>query len=390
MLQLTRDPIRSCRNIADLRELARRRVPAPMFHYIDGAAEDEWTLRESTGAFDRWMLMPRTLVDVSALDTSVEVLGQRIALPFFCAPTGMSRLFHHEGELAVARAARAAGTMYSLSTMGSRSIEDVAAVSDGPKMYQIYVFKDRELCREFIARCKASGYHALCLTVDVPVPGNRERDLRTGMTIPPSITLRSAFNVARHPRWLWHYLTTPRLQLANVVHRISDGSRDVSTLASYIHRQFDRTVTWDDAAWMAREWGGPFLVKGVLTAEDARRAVAAGATAIAVSNHGGRQLDSTPAPVEVLSEIVDAVGDRAEVILDGGVRRGVHVLKALALGAKACMIGRAYLYGLGAGGEPGVARAIEILRTELERDMALLGVRRVSEITPEHIRRVPA
>jgi L-lactate dehydrogenase (cytochrome) len=210
------------------------------------------------------------------------------------------------------------------------------------------------------------------------------------MTIPPSITMRSAFNVARHPRWLWHYLTTPRLQLANVVHRISDGSRDVSTLASYIHRQFDRTVTWDDAAWMAREWGGPFLVKGVLTAEDARRAVDAGATAIAVSNHGGRQLDSTPAPVEVLSEIVNAVGDRAEVILDGGVRRGVHVLKALALGAKACMIGRAYLYGLGAGGEPGVARAIEILRTELERDMALLGVRRVSEITAEHIRRVPA
>ena len=382
--------LQACRNIADLRELARRRVPAPMFHYIDGAAGDEWTLRESTAAFDRWMLMPRTLVDVSTIDTGVTVMGQRLALPFFCAPTGMSRLFQHEGELAVARAARAAGTMYSLSTMGSTSIEDVAAASDGPKLYQIYVFKDRELTREFIARCKASGYRALCLTVDVPVPGNRERDLRTGMTIPPSITVRSAFNVARHPRWLWHYLTTPRLQLANVAHKVTQGKRDVSSLASYIHKQFDRTVTWDDAAWMAREWGGPFLVKGILTAEDARRAVDAGATAVAISNHGGRQLDGTPAPVEVLPEIVAAVGDRAEVILDGGVRRGTHVVKALALGARACMIGRAYLYGLGAGGEAGVTRALDVLRTELERDMALLGVRSVAELSAAHVRRVSA
>ena len=387
MIRLFSDSLKSCRNISDLRELARRRVPAPMFHYIDGAAGDEWTLRDSTAAFDRWNLVPRTLVDVSRIDTGTTVLGQKLTLPFFCAPTGMSRLFHYQGELAVARAARAAGTLYSLSTMGSTSIEDVAAASDGPKMYQIYVFKDRELCREFIARCKASGYGALCLTVDVPVPGNRERDLRTGMTIPPSITMRSAFNVARHPRWLWHYLTSPRLVLANVAHKLGDGRSDVSTLASYIHKQFDRTVTWDDAAWMAREWGGPFLVKGILSAADARRAVDAGATAVAVSNHGGRQLDTTPAPVDVLSEVVEAVGDRAEVILDGGVRRGVHVLKALALGAKACMVGRAYLYGLGAGGEPGVTRALDILRTELERDMALLGVTRVGEVSAEHIRK---
>ena len=388
MFALMKSPLAACRNIADLRELAERRVPAPMFHYIDGAAGDEWTLRRSTAAFDRWMLLPRTLVDVSTIDTGVTVLGQRISLPFFCAPTGMSRLFHYQGELAVARAARAAGTMYSLSTMGSTSIEDVARVSDGPLMYQVYVLKDRELCREFIARCKAAGYKALCLTVDVPVPGNRERDLRTGMTIPPTIGLRSAFNVARRPRWLYRYFTSPSLVLANVVHRVADGSRNVSTLASYIHKQFDRTVTWDDAAWMAREWDGPFLVKGILTAEDARRAVDAGATAVAVSNHGGRQLDATPAPIDILPEVVDAVGDRAEVILDGGVRRGVHILKALALGAKACMIGRAYLYGLGAGGEPGVRRALDILRTEVERDMALLGVRNVGEISSAHIRSV--
>ena len=387
MISFGQDPLKACRNIADLRELAQKRVPAPMFHYIDGAAEDEWTLRHSTAAFDGWNLVPRTLVDVSQLDTTTTVLGQQLALPILCAPTGMSRLFHYQGELAVARAAKEAGVLYSLSTMGSTSIEDVAAVSDGPKMYQIYVLKDRELCREFIARCKASGYTSLCLTVDVPVPGNRERDLRTGMTIPPQITLRSAFDVARHPRWLWRYLTNPRLVLANVVHKIAQGSRDVSTLAAYIHNQFDRTVTWDDAAWMAREWGGPFLVKGILSAGDARRAVDAGATAVAVSNHGGRQLDGTPAPIDVLPEIVEAVGDRADVILDGGIRRGVHVLKALALGAKACMIGRAYLYGLGAGGQAGVARALEILRTELERDMALLGTRSLAEITPERIRR---
>ena len=387
MFKLRRKRLESCHNIADLRELARKRLPAPMFHYIDGAADDEWTLRHNTLAFDQFELMPRYLVDVSAIDTSTSVLGQPIDWPVFCAPTGMSRLFHHEGERAAARAAAAAGTLYSLSSLSSVSIEEVATATRGPKIFQIYVFRDRELNREFIQRCKAAGYVALCLTVDVPVPGNRERDLRTGMTIPPALTLMSLLDIARHPRWAWNQITREPVILANVVHKIAEGSKDVSTLVQYIHSQFDPTVTWDDAGWMIREWGGPFAIKGILSADDARRAVEIGASAVMVSNHGGRQLDSAPATIEALPAIVDAVGDRAEVILDGGIRRGVHVLKALALGARACMIGRPYLYGLGAAGEAGVLRALDILRTEIKRDMALLGCRTIEEIGSTFVRR---
>ena len=387
MFKLRRNRLERAHNIADLRTLARKRLPAPMFHYIDGAASDEWTLRQNTRAFDQYELVPRYLVDVQEMDTSTTVLGQSIEWPVVCAPTGMSRLFHHEGELAVARAAARSGTLYSLSSLSSVSIEDVAAASDGPKMFQIYVFRDRELNKELIRRSRDAGYVALCLTVDVPVHGNRERDVRTGMTIPPALTLMSLLDIARHPRWAWHQVTGKPVVLANVVHKIAQGSSDVSTLAQYIHSQFDPTVTWRDAAWMIQEWGGPFAIKGLLTAADAKRAVEIGASAVIVSNHGGRQLDGVPAPIEVLPEIIDAVGDRAEVILDGGVRRGGHVLKALALGAKACMVGRPYLYGLGAAGEAGVSRALEILRTEFARDMALLGCRSIEEIRPSCIRR---
>ena len=387
MFKLRHNRLASCHNVADLRKLAKKRLPAPMFHYIDGAAEDEWTLRHNTTAFDQYELVPRYLVDVHEIDTSTMVLGQSIEWPVLCAPTGMSRLFHHEGERAVARAAAKTGTIYSLSSLSSVSIEDVAVVSDGPKVFQIYVFRDRELNREFIHRSKEAGYAALCLTIDVPVPGNRERDLRTGMTIPPALTLMSILDIARHPRWAWHQVTREPVVLANVVHKIAEGSTSVSTLAQYIHSQFDPTVTWQDAAWMIKEWDGPFAIKGILTAADAKRAMEIGASAVMVSNHGGRQLDGVPAPIEVLPEIVEAVGGGAEVILDGGVRRGGHVLKALALGAKACMIGRPYLYGLAAGGEAGVSRALGILRTEIERDMALLGCRSVGDIDLSCIRR---
>ncbi len=387
MFKLRRNRLERAHNIADLRRLARKRLPAPMFHYIDGAAGDEWTLRQNTRAFDQYELVPRYLVDVQEMDTATTVLGQSIEWPVVCAPTGMSRLFHHEGELAVARAAARSGTLYSLSSLSSVSIEDVAAASDGPKMFQIYVFRDRELNKELIRRSRDAGYAALCLTVDVPVPGNRERDVRTGMTIPPALTLMSLLDIARHPRWAWHQVTGKPVVLANVVHKIAEGSSSVSTLAKYIHSQFDPTVTWQDAAWMIQEWGGPFAIKGLLTVADAKRAVEIGASAVIVSNHGGRQLDGVPAPIEVLPEILDAVGDRTEVLLDGGVRRGGHVLKALALGAKACMIGRPYLYGLGAAGEAGVSRALEILRSEFARDMALLGCRSIEEIGTSCIRR---
>jgi L-lactate dehydrogenase (cytochrome) len=356
-----------------------------MFHYIDGAAGDEWTMRQNTSAFDNWELVPRWLMDVSEIDMSTTVFGEKIDVPFFCAPTAMGRLFHHVGEPAVARAANRVGTMYSLSSMSTTSIEEAAEATSGPKMFQVYVFKDRGLNREFVQRCKDSGYHALALTVDVPVAGNRERDIVTGMTIPPKLTLASLFDFAMHPRWVWNYFTSPPLELSNVRDRIKGG---VTTLVTFFDDQLDRTVNWDDAAWMIEEWGGPFAIKGILSAEDAIRAAEIGATAVIVSNHGGRQLDTSPAPIEVLPEIVDAVGDRLEVILEGGVRRGVHILKALALGATAVSFGRPYLYALGAGGEAGVDQLLDFFRTDLERDMRLLGCRSVEEIDSSRIRAI--
>ncbi len=380
--------LQRCQNIADLRRLARWRVPAPMFHYLDGAAEDEITYRRNSSDFDHLEFLPRNLVDISQIDPATTVMGQRIEMPVIFAPTGMSRMFHWEGELAVARAAARAGTIYSLSTVGTHSIEEVAAVNAGPKWFQIYVFKDRGLVTEFIQRCKAAQYHALCLTIDLPLTGKRERDFRTGMTLPPSFTLRSWLDFFLHPVWSATYVTAPPFSMANVAHRVKTVSKDnVETLMSYIGNQFDRTVTWEDAGAMVKEWGGPFAVKGILNVDDARRAVDIGAQCLIVSNHGGRQLDHSPTPIDVLPEIVAAVGDRAEVILDGGVRRGTDVLKALALGARACMTGRAYLYGLGAGGEAGVDKAMQILHDEIVRDMALLGTRNVAEITSQYVRR---
>jgi L-lactate dehydrogenase (cytochrome) len=379
--------LKRCRNMSDLRRAARIRMPSPMFHYMDGAADDEVNLRRSCSSFDDYELLPRYLTDISRIDPSTTIMGQPIDMPVLCSPTGMSRLFHHDGELAVARAAARANTVYSLSTVGTYSIEEVAAVSTGPKWFQVYVFKDRTLISEFVERCKAAEYHAMCLTIDLAALGNRERDLRTGMTMPPKFSIAGWFDFALHPLWSLSYLSSPPFTLANVEHRVSSGDDDVTTLVQYINGQFDRTITWDDAAQMAQQWDGPFVVKGILTVHDALRAVDIGAKAIMVSTHGGRQLDHTPAPIDVLGEIVAAVGDKAEIILDGGVRRGTDVLKALALGARAVSIGRAYLFGLGAGGEAGVDRALGLLKEEIVRDMALLGCRNVGEITSEYVRR---
>ena len=271
--------LKRCHNINDLRKAARIRMPSPMFHYMDGAAEDEVNLRRSCSSFDDYELLPRTLRDISQIDPSTTLLGERIDIPVFCAPTGMSRLFHHDGELAVSRAAARANTIYSLSTMSTYNIEDVARVCAGAKWFQIYVFKDRELVSEFIDRCKREKYHAMCLTVDLALTCNRERDLRTGMTIPPKFSLATWFDFALHPLWSLNALTTPPFSLANVVHRVSDASgEDVTTLMDYVSGQFDRTVTWEDAAKMAEEWGGPFVVKGILTVDDAVRAVDASST----------------------------------------------------------------------------------------------------------------
>ena len=376
--------LKRCYNLEDLRKVARKRLPSPMYHYLRGGADDERSLHNNTAAFDNYELLPRYLVNVEKVDASVTVLGQELEWPLFCSPTGMSRIFHHEGEVGAVRAAHRSGTMYALSTLGSTSIEDVAAASEGPRMFQIYVLKDPGLNREFIDRCKEANYSALCLTVDVPVGGNRERDYYTGMTVPPKLTLMSQLDVARHLTWSYHYVRSGAAVMANFAHRVKDS--DDTNLMGYVGRQFDKTVDWDDAARMIEQWGGPFAIKGVMCAEDARRSVEAGASAVMLSNHGGRQLDGVPAPVDLVREVRDTIGGDAEVIVDGGVRRGTHVLKALALGATACSTGRGYLYGLGAGGEAGVDRALQILREEVERDLALLGCVRARDLDQRFVR----
>ena len=378
--------LKRCYNLEDLRKVARKRLPSPMYHYLRGGADDERSLQNNTAAFDNYELLPRYLVNVEKVDASVTVLGQELEWPLFCSPTGMSRIFHHDGEVGAVRAAHRSGTMYSLSTLGSTTIEDVAAASEGPRMFQIYVLKDPGLNREFIERCKEANYSALCLTVDVPVGGNRERDYHTGMTVPPKLTLMSRLDVARHLTWSYHYVRSGPSVMANFAHRIKDS--DDTNLMGYVGRQFDMTVNWDDAARMIEQWGGPFAIKGVMCAEDARRSVEAGASAVMLSNHGGRQLDGVPAPVDLVREVRDTIGGDAEVIVDGGVRRGTHVLKALALGATACSTGRGYLYGLGAGGEAGVGRALQILREEVERDLALLGCVRARDLDQRFVREV--
>jgi L-lactate dehydrogenase (cytochrome) len=379
-----------CHNISDLRRMAKQRLPAPMFHYIDGGSDDEWTLRRNTTAFDDYELMPNYLRDISTVDLSTTLLGQKIHWPVFLAPTGMSRLFHDEAEPAAARAAQKFGTWYTLSTMGTTRIEEIAALGSGPWMYQIYILKDRGLTVEFVERCKAAKFQALCLTVDTALAGNRERDRVTGMTLPPKFTLKSFLSFAAHPRWAFHLLMNPNFQLANVAHRVGSLPKSTVSLIDYVNGQFDRTVTWDDVAWLVEQWKGPFVLKGIQSAADAKRAVEVGASAVMISNHGGRQLDAAPAPVDCVVAMREAVGDKVELIVDGGVRRGTHVIKALALGANACSIGRPYLYGLASGGQVGVERALGLLKAELERSLALLGCRSLAELKPSHVRRVGA
>ena len=372
-------------NIEDLRKIARRKLPAPLFHYIDGGADEESNVRGNTHAFDSARLIPEYLVDVTNIDTTTRVLGREISMPLFLAPTGMTRLFHHDGETAVSKAAAAADTYYSLSTVGATSIEDVAAACDGPKCFQIYVMKDRGLTREFIQRCKDANYDSLTLTVDIPVAGNRERELRYGFSMPPKLNLAGIAGFAARPGWVYRALTHPKAILANVAHKIPEGSSQSTSLMDYIANQFDSAVTWKDLEWMVSEWGGPFAIKGILSPADARKAVDSGVSAIMVSNHGGRQLDGTLSAFEALGPILDEVGGECEVICDGGIRRGTHVLKALARGATACSMGRPYLYGLAAAGQPGVTRVLDLMRAEIERGMGLIGCRNISEISARHI-----
>jgi L-lactate dehydrogenase (cytochrome) len=353
-------------------------LPDPVFHFLDGAAETETTARRNTQAFDDVQLVPRCLMDVASVKTATRILGQDIEWPVFCSPTGASRLFHPQGELAVARAAASTGTLYGVASGATYSLEEIAAVSGGAKMFLLYPYKDRELFWELIERCKRARYAALCLMVDVPVVGKRERDLRTGIGTWSKASLRRFLSAARHPAWAIGQLRSGPIALANFANRAA-GAGSAS--------QIDQSFTWQAVREIADRWGGPFALKGVMSADDACRAADTGVTAVIVSNHGGRQLDGAAASIEVLPEIVRAVGHRMEVILDGGVRRGVHVLKALALGAKACSIGRPYLYGLAAGGEAGAAKALGILRAEVELAMKLCGCTRLDDVGETLVRR---
>jgi L-lactate dehydrogenase (cytochrome) len=376
-----------CHNVTDLRVLARRRLPWPIFNYLDGGADDEVTLRRNTDAFSDYELLPSQLSDISRIDLRTRVLGCDIDWPVFLAPTGGSRLFHHDKEPAVARAARAFGTIYSLSTLGTTTIEEVAATTDGPKMYQVYVFKDRGITRDFVARCKASHYDAICLTVDTQVAGNRERDLVTGFGVPPDLKMRSLLSYLRHLPWSVRALVSGGFDMVNVTSSPGVSKEINEGVMAYINSQFDRTLSWKDVEWLATLWDGPLVIKGIQTVADARKALDCGATAVMLSNHGGRQLESAPAPVDCIAPVADALGDQLEIICDGGIRRGNHVVKALALGATACSIGRGYLFGLAAGGQRGVEHALGLLRSEVERTMALAGCNSVGKLSAEYVQK---
>lgn len=375
-----------CNNLMDFRQLARRRLPAPVFHYMDGGADDEISLTRNTTAFDDYELMPSQLHDVSKIGLRSTLFGEPVDWPVMISPTGASKLFHAEGEPAVIRAAEKFGMVYSLSTLGTTTIENAAKVGAGPMLYQLYVFKDRGLTQEWIERCKAAGIKALALTVDVTAGGNRERDLVHGFAALPRSRLRQLLSFAQHPRWLYRALVRKDLEMVNITSSDAAAAALEAGIRSYIDEQLERTLTWRDVEWLASKWGGPLAVKGVQSVADCRMAAESGATAVMLSNHGGRQLDCSPAPVDCIRDVADALRDRLEIICDGGIRRGSHVVKALALGANACSIGRGYLYALAAGGQPGVERALELLRAELERTMALVGCNDINDLDRRFLR----
>ncbi|MDC0513646.1 alpha-hydroxy-acid oxidizing protein [Pelagibacteraceae bacterium] len=377
--------IKDCYNIEDFRKLAKKNLPSPIFHYIDGGADDETTLKRNTSSFAKCDLIPNILASVGEPDLSVNVFGHKIDMPLFLSPTAMQRLYHHEGDKASARAAEKFGTFYSMSTMATSSIEEISNISGGPKLFQLYIHKDQSLTDNLIDRCKSAGFKGLCLTVDTVVAGNRERDHRTGFTTPPKLTLKSLMSFATHPKWTVNYLTHEKFKLANVDHFTKNGSSIAKGVMEYINEQYDPAMSWKDAEYCVKRWKGPFALKGLMSVEDAKKAVDIGASAIMLSNHGGRQLDGSRSPFDQLPAIVDAVGGKIEIIVDGGIRRGTHVLKALAMGATACSFGKGFLFALGAGGQQGVEMVLQRMREEIRRDMILMGCKSIKDLNPSKI-----
>ena len=367
-------------NVHDLRRIAKRRLPHGVFDYVDGGAEDERTLTANSAAFARTTFRPRVLREMRAVEPATTLLGRPLPFPLVLAPTGFTRIVSPGGELDVARAAARADLPYTLSTLGTRSIEEVRAVSPGRLWFQVYVWRDRGLVAEMVARAAAAGYEALVVTVDTAVLGRRERDVRRGFTLPPKIGLGTLVDGAVHPSWTWAFIRSEPIRFANVTGReVGDGTSAVS-LSHYVNTQFDPALSWTDLDWFRSIWPGPIVVKGIQTVEDARLAAEAGVAAIALSNHGGRQLDSAPAVFDLVAPVADAVGDSVEIICDGGVRRGSDIVKAVAAGARACMIGRAYLYALGAAGERGVDHVLALLRADVARTMTLIGAASVGAL----------
>lgn len=378
--------LQNCHNVDDLRLLAKQRLPGPIFHYIDGAADDEITYRRNTSAFEDCDLVPNVLAGVENIDMSVSVMGQKLDLPIFCSPTALQRLFHHDGERAVAKAAEKFGTMFGVSALGTVTLKEIGDMISTPKLFQFYFHKDRGLNDAMVERAQAANFNALALTVDTITGGNRERDLYTGFTSPPKLTLKSLLSFGIHPGWALNYFFGEAFELAELKDFVQQGSNVSISIGDYFANMLDQSMSWSDAEALKAKWGGPFCLKGIMSVADAKKAVDIGADAIMISNHGGRQLDGSRSPFDQISEISDAVGDKIDVILDGGIRRGTHVLKAIAAGAKACSGGRMYLYSLAAAGQPGVEKALGNLKAEIQRDMKLLGVTSISQIDRSMLR----
>ncbi|MEO1704935.1 MAG: alpha-hydroxy acid oxidase, partial [Pseudomonadota bacterium] len=378
--------LQNCHNFQDFRKLAKRRLPGPIFHYIDGAADDEVTYKRNTSAYDDVDLIPNVLNGVADVDMSVDVMGQKLDMPVYCAPTALQRLFHHEGERGVAKAATKHGTMFGVSSLATVTVEEIEKLAPGPKMFQFYFHKDRGLNDALLERARAANFNVMALTVDTITGGNRERDLRTGFTSPPKLTPSSVFSFATHPMWAWNFFTKEKFDMPHLSGDVSAGTNLAVSVGEYFSTMLDQNMNWKDAKELCKKWDGQFALKGIMSVEDAKRAVDIGCTGIMVSNHGGRQLDGSRAPFDQLAEICDAVGDKIDVICEGGIQRGTHVLKALSVGAKACSGGRLYLYALAAAGGAGVEKALGNLRTEIERDMKLMGITSLDQLGRHNLR----
>ncbi|MDB4837013.1 alpha-hydroxy-acid oxidizing protein [Marinomonas sp.] len=377
--------LKDCHNFHDFRILAKKRLPSPIFNYIDGGSDDESTYRRNTAAFETCDLVPSVLTGVKDVDLSVTVMGQTLDLPIYCSPTALQRLFHHDGERAVANAAEKYGTMFGVSSLGTVSMEEIAQQIDTPQVYQFYFHKDRALNRVMMERAKQAGIEVMMLTVDSITGGNRERDLRTGFSIPFKLNLSGIMQFVLKPMWGINYVTHEKFRLPQLEEHV-DMSNGATSIGDYFTNMLDPSMDWDDVAEMVKFWDGEFCLKGIMSREDARKAVDIGCTGVIISNHGGRQLDGSRSSFDQLAEIVDEVGDEVDVIFDSGVQRGTHVLKALSLGAKAVGIGRMYLYPLAAAGQPGVERALGLMKSELERDMKLMGKNTISQLSSDNLR----